>query len=505
MRMTLARKGLLAHVEVVKPESDITEAWLINDVKALGIIAQGVEIQHQTKIRSASRAMHAWGILRDFYYRSTLQNRVTMTRRLHGFKMESGTSMDKHLDAFDELVVGLQTLGGAVDEARQLVVLLSSLPSECEMIASIIENAKDVSLIEVKEKLLKECERLEKKDTSMEKAFRAGKAGRFKGGRGHGRKGNAPHKNGGGFKGKCFGCDQVGHMKRDCPNQRGDSGNDAVFAVGEERLSGWLIDSGATSHMTPYRSDLFDYKTLNADVEVTIADGKKLRVHGKGTVRLTSLDDRNIKMMDVLYIPGLDRRILSVGRLAERGLRVEFKHSSCVIWGASGAIAMGKKVGKTFLLDCQQEEAWFVEYLGADSKWELWHARKGHPSKDALIKTQRSTNGIPAVKPDVEKLCGGCMKGKQTVTSFPSRSVTKTSRVLELVHTDVMGPMRTLSKGGAKYVLTLVDDYSGFVVAYFLKKKSEVAGKLKEFQAFYENQWGERLKCLRSDNGAEFV
>ena len=60
MCMTLARKGLLAHVEVVKPKNDVTEAWLVSDAMALGIIAQGVEIQHQTKIRSATRAMHAW-------------------------------------------------------------------------------------------------------------------------------------------------------------------------------------------------------------------------------------------------------------------------------------------------------------------------------------------------------------------------------------------------------------------------------------------------------------
>ena len=76
--------------------------------------------------------------------------------------------------------------------------------------------------------------------------------------------------------------------------------------------------------MTPHRSDLFDYETLNAGVEVTIADGKRLRVHGRGTVKLTGLDDRRVKMMDVLYIPGLDRRLLSVGRIAERGLSVTF-------------------------------------------------------------------------------------------------------------------------------------------------------------------------------------
>jgi hypothetical protein len=96
------------------------------------------------------------------------------------------------------------------------------------------------------------------------------------------------------------------------------------------------------------------------------------------------------------------------------------------------------------------------------------------------------------------------MKGKQTVAPFPSRSRSKTSRVLELVHTDVMGPMKTASNGGAKYVLTSVDDYSRYVVAYFLNKKCEVAAKLKEFMRLREAMGG-TPHCLRSDNGTEFV
>ncbi|OWZ03767.1 Rve-domain-containing hypothetical protein [Phytophthora megakarya] len=68
-----------------------------------------------------------------------------------------------------------------------------------------------------------------------------------------------------------------------------------------------------------------------------------------------------------------------------------------------------------------------------------------------------------------------------------------------------MGLMKTRSKGGARYVLVFVDDYSRYVVVYFLKKKSEVANKFKTYLTMYENQWGERIKCLRSDNGTEFV
>lgn len=95
---------------------------------------------------------------------------------------------------------GLQTLGKPVEEARQLVVLLSSLPSEYEIITRPVENAKNVSLIEVKENLIKEYERLEKNGSSMEKAFRAVNAGRFNGDRGHSRKEKVPHKNGGGLR-----------------------------------------------------------------------------------------------------------------------------------------------------------------------------------------------------------------------------------------------------------------------------------------------------------------
>lgn len=50
-----------------------------------------------------------------------------------------------------------------------------------------------------------------------------------------------------------------------------------------------------------------------------------------------------------------------------------------------------------------------------------------------------------------------------------------------------------------------MDDYSRFVAVYFLKHKSEVAARLSEFKTFYENQWGKRMKCIRSDNGTEFV
>lgn len=115
-------------------------------------------------------------------------------------------------------------------------------------------------------------------------------------------------------------------MKRNCPGESNGIDEDAVFAIGKNRFDEWLIDSGATSHMTPYREDLFGSDDTILGINVTIANGNKLRVLGKGIVKLAGMDGKHIRTLDIMYVTGLDRRLLSVGNLVERGLRVEFQH-----------------------------------------------------------------------------------------------------------------------------------------------------------------------------------
>lgn len=101
--------------------------------------------------------------------------------------------------------------------------------------------------------------------------------------------------------------------------------------------------------------------------------------------------------------------------------------------------------------------------------------------------------------------CESCIDGKLIVssTSFPTR-IEKSSILLEIVHADVCGPMRTSSKGGAYYILTFTDDYSGWCEVFFLAHKSEVPAKLIEYKNLVENQTGHKIEALQSDNGKEF-
>ncbi|OWZ24422.1 LOW QUALITY PROTEIN: Integrase, catalytic core protein [Phytophthora megakarya] len=314
----------------------INEAWLEN--------------HHQTKIRSDVRAIEAW---------------VALCNIIAPRSTTVGAADGQTLGCGHELVVRIQTLGEPVDEAVHAVRVRTDSVGRGEH--------ENITQIEFKENVLKEHDSLHKKKPT-EKAFREnGNPGRRLGKRSKGQKRN------GSFKGKCFECDQIGRMKRDCPVKKSDAGGDAVVAVGEECLTGWLIDSGVTSHMAPFREDLFAFEGMVSSIEVTITDGNKLRVaSGKRTVKLTGVNGKRIKMMKVLYIPGLDKSCCGkLGTRPDRGVPALLVRDL----GNTSVIRTGTEVGKAYVLKCEQEEARFVEYTRVDAQWELWHARMGHPNK----------------------------------------------------------------------------------------------------------------------------
>jgi len=76
---------------------------------------------------------------------------------------------------------------------------------------------------------------------------------------------------------------------------------------------------------------------------------------------------------------------------------------------------------------------------------------------------------------------------------------------LELVHSDVCGPMPSTSLSEYVYYVSFIDDYSRKTWVYFLKSKDEILGKFKEFKALVENLSERKINILRSDNGGEYT
>jgi transposase InsO family protein len=79
-----------------------------------------------------------------------------------------------------------------------------------------------------------------------------------------------------------------------------------------------------------------------------------------------------------------------------------------------------------------------------------------------------------------------------------------TTRLLEMLHIDLFGPVAYISIGGNKYGLIIVDYYSRFTWVSFLQDKSETKEVLKKFLRMLQNEFDAKVKKIRSGNGTEF-
>jgi hypothetical protein len=134
----------------------------------------------------------------------------------------------------------------------------------------------------------------------------------------------------------------------------------------------------------------------------------------------------------------------------------------------------------------------------------LWHERLGHLNMASLKELDAMVDGMNLKEVSLHHICEGCVKGKYQKTSFPKDGATRASQLLEIVHTDVCGPMKITSHGGVRYFLTFIDNFSKKTHVYFLKAKREAFEKFKQYKALVENEIGHKIKLLRSDNGGEF-
>jgi hypothetical protein len=135
---------------------------------------------------------------------------------------------------------------------------------------------------------------------------------------------------------------------------------------------------------------------------------------------------------------------------------------------------------------------------------ELWHRRYAHLHYQALPSLNQMVLGVPELQPANEGICKGCALGKSVKKPFPS-SENRSKEILNLIHSDVCGPMPVKSLGGSLYYVTFIDDFSRKTWMYLLKSKDEVFDKFQEFKAEVENLTGKKIKTLRSDNGGEYT
>jgi hypothetical protein len=108
--------------------------------------------------------------------------------------------------------------------------------------------------------------------------------------------------------------------------------------------------------------------------------------------------------------------------------------------------------------------------------------------------------GLTNVHFEKDRICSACQAGKQVGVHHLHKNIMTMDRLLELLHMDIFGSIAYISIDMSKYGLVIVDDYSRFTWVFFLQEKSQTQETLKRFLKWAQNEFGLRIKKIRSDN-----
>ena len=138
-----------------------------------------------------------------------------------------------------------------------------------------------------------------------------------------------------------------------------------------------------------------------------------------------------------------------------------------------------------------------------DSATYLWRCRLGHIGVKRMKKLH--TDGL-LESLDYQSLgtCEPCLMGKMTKMPF-SGTMERATDLLEIIHTDVCGPMNVEARGGYRYFLTFIDDLSRYGHIYLMKHKCETFEKFKDSQSEVQTHHNKKIKFLRSVHGGEYL
>jgi hypothetical protein len=322
----------------------------------------------------------------------------------------------------------------------------------------------------------------------------------------------------------------------------------------------WYLDSGCSNHMTR-NLELFSSLDKSVQTKVTLGTNIQVIVLGKGSINILTKQGEKKVMPDVYYVAGLKHNLMSTGQLLQKGYRIYMEDNHCVILDRYPSNQLITRIQMTsnrmFPLTlkptmkrkttqvvyeekyvhsdtafkeeseevsvcCSKEEKGSAhsskkeEDSGTelqetfqsevqDDSW-LWHFRFGHLNFGGLklLHTKDMVKGFPLIEKP-ERICEGCIFGKQHRESFPVGKSYREKDPLEIVHSDICGPMQTPSIGGNTYFLTFIDDFTRKTWIYFLKHKSDAFGCFQQFKSLVEKQSGYYIKVLRTDRGGEYV
>jgi transposase InsO family protein len=317
----------------------------------------------------------------------------------------------------------------------------------------------------------------------------------------------------------------------------------------------WYLDSGASCNLSYLRDQMKEYRQIDVPQQVLAGNSATMAAVGTGTMSVWMYQSEHgaadnvietaVDLRDVLYVPGLSANLLSVRKLASAGYVCVFRGDTATIEDRTGHVWATAERCSTYGLyrlwtrprTQSATAAALVAPIVTDSEaaptvtttvstvanttvktntdttTRLWHDRLNHLGLQQMHSLRRlgvvhGAFDIPAGasnQSDGYLPCESCQVGKSHRAAMPKVAAQRTTRCLELVHSDLCGPFKVTSLNGFQYVTTFIDDFSRFIAIYPIREKSEAFSCFKQYKAAAEMVTGQKLAALRTDRGGEYL
>ncbi|CAN6583338.1 unnamed protein product [Malus baccata var. baccata] len=432
--------------ELTEVEKKVRSENLVKDARALGIIQGAVSDQIFPRIATLETAKEAWDILKQEYVGEKQVRSVKLQGLRRDFeytRMSESESLAAYLARLFDLINQMRSYGEDLSNQRIVQKLLISLPKTYDSIASVIENTKDIDVIDAQDvvAILKGKFGNQHTNTGGSKYQKNFK---FKGKQWTNRftpgVRNEVNNTGGAckycdklhygecwLKGKikCHKCGKPGHIARICNQSKNAQQGNFANKVGEQRSFTHKMGEPGNLFMvkqsTEVKAELLVEIDRSIKAKVQVGTGVLVDVKGKGTLVIDT-DKGKRYIREVMLVPGITENLLSVGQMTEHGYFLVFGDYKVDIFDdrtlTNKVVSVMQKGNRCFPLVFKSNDH-LVLKTNVHQSSTMWHKRFGHLNYRSLQQLQEHDMvlGLPEMH-DSEGVCQGCALGKNHRESF---------------------------------------------------------------------------------------